>query len=264
MSFMTERYFQMLESHKLYDRIFDDYSLRLFVEHHVVCVWSYNYLLRNIYQELVSMIQPLNSQAQKEALRIISEAILEEEVEEQTDGSLLSHLEIYLEAMQELGADVGPILSFFDMQESGASWQESLAASHFPASVAQYARSMGELFERPLHERAAVLFYEGEPFIPDTFLNRLGQLGARHDVNRLLDYFERHIEGLKRPGFSTSGRLVEIFCGDNPQLNDEAEKAAEQAMQIRIDLWNKLSDNLGAGPAKASPRRNLRLVTGAL
>ncbi len=264
MSFMTERYFQMLESHKLYDRIFDDYSLRLFVEYHVVCVWAYNYLLRDIYQELVSMIQPLNSQSQKEAIRLISETILEEEVEEQNDGSLLSHLEIYLEAMQALGADVGPILSFFDMQESGSTWEEALEEARFPPAVARYAQGLGRMFARPLHERAAVLFYEGEPFIPDTFLNRLGQLGAKHSVNRLLDYFERHIEGLKRPGFSASGRLVEIFCGDNPQLNDEAEKAAEEVMRLRVDLWNNLADQLGAAPGKAPNRQGLRLITSAL
>lgn len=43
MSFITERYFQILENHKLYERVNDEQSLRLFMEHHVICVWSYNF-----------------------------------------------------------------------------------------------------------------------------------------------------------------------------------------------------------------------------
>ena len=240
MSFITERYFQILESHKLYERIYNEQALRLFVEHHVICVWAYNFLLRQIHQEVVALVHPLNSQAQKEAIRLVSKIILEEEVEEQHDGSLLSHLEIYLEAMQDLGADISPVVCFFDMQEAGYTWQEALKHANFSAPVALYARKISRLAQQPIHERAAALFYEGEPYIPDSFLEQLGQMGTKAKVNRLLDYFERHIEGLKRPGFSASGRLVEIFCGDNELLNEDAEKAAEQAMKNRIELWDHL------------------------
>ncbi len=109
-----------------------------------------------------------------------------------------------------------------------------------------------------------MLFYEGEPYIPDAFLQRLGQLSPRLQVHRLLDYFERHIEGLKRPGFSATGRLVEIFCADDEILNLEAEKAAEEAMKARIELWSHLTSQLHAAPVrKAEHRAALRLVTSA-
>ncbi len=264
MSFITERYFQILENHKLYERVADEASLRLFIEHHVICVWSYNFLLRDIHQELVTMIHPLNSQSQKEAIRLVSEMILEEEVEEQNDGTLVSHLEIYLEAMQDLGANISPIVSFFDLQDSGQTWQTALKHAHFPTAVSRYARKMSRIAEGPLHERAAALFYEGEPFIPDAFLMRLGLLGNAVKIGRLLDYFERHIEGLKRPGFSASGRLVEILCGDDEQMALEAEKAAEEAMKNRVDLWNQISDKLETlpQPIKPAPKTsNLRLIS---
>jgi hypothetical protein len=267
MSFITERYFQILENHKLYERVNDEQSLRLFVEHHVICVWSYNYLLREIHQELVSLIHPLNSQSQKEAIRLASELILEEEVEEQQDGSLLSHFEIYLEAMQDLGANISPIVSFFDLQDSGQNWQTALKHARFPTAVSRYARKMSRFAQAPLHERAAALFYEGEPFIPDSFLLRLGQLDSSVKVGRLLDYFERHIEGLKRPGFSASGRLVEILCSNDEQMSREAEQAAEEAMKNRVELWNFMSEQLESLPApikKPRPATTLRLVSTSL
>lgn len=263
MSFMTERYFQMLETHKLYERVGDEKALRTFIEHHVICVWGYSYLLRNIYQELVNGIHPLISQEQKEALRLVSEIILDEEVEEQHDGSLMSHMEVYMEAMQDLGADMGPIVTFFDMQDAGADWQDSLEAAQFSPALMRYAQIIGSFFDRPLHERAAVLFYEGEPYIPDGFLSKLGQLSSRFKTHRLLDYFERHIEGLKRPGFSAAGRLVEIFCGDSDAYNDAAERAAECVMKARIELWNEIATELKV-PDQLPDRKGLRLITNVI
>ena len=260
MSFMTERYFQILENHKLYKKIQDETALRTFVEHHILCVWGYGFLLRNLYQDLVGRIAPLASQPQKEAQKLIAGIMIDEEFEEQADGSLSSHLELYLEAMQSLGADMSPTISLFDMFEHGQPWKIGLQQSHFPSLAARYARCILSFAERPLHERAAILFYEGEPFIPDNFLVHLSSLGPKTDS--LVEYFERHIEGLKKPGFSASGRLVELFCGDDAQLNDEAEKAAELIMNLRIELWNEIYDRIeDKEAAVVAPKTHLSLVS---
>lgn len=263
MSFMTERYFQILENHKLYKGIQDDNALKTFVEHHILCVWGYNFLMRNLYKDLVSRIEPLATQPQKEAQRLIAEMMVEEEFAEQEDGSSASHLELYIEAMQMIGADTAPTITLFDMYENGQEWKIGLQQSNFPSLAARYARCILSFAERPLHERAALLFYEGEPFIPDSFLHAISGMSPGADA--LVEYFERHIEGLKKPGFSASGRLVELFCGDDEALNDEAEKAAELIMNLRIELFNEISDRIEAdqGVRKDSPERNnhLRLVT---
>ena len=262
MSFMTERYFQILENHKLYKMIKDEEALRIFAEHHILCVWGYGFLMRNIYQDLVKRIEPLATQTQKEAQRLIAQMMIEEEFSEQEDGSSASHLEVYIEAMQLMGADTGPTISLFDIYENGQGWKIGLQQSNFPSLAARYARCILSFAERPLHERAALLFYEGEPFISDTFLHNISGLSQGSDA--LVEYFEAHIEGLKKPGFSASGRLVELFCGDNVQLNDEAEKAAELIMNLRIELFNEIADRIEAvqGSVKADSARNhLKLVT---
>ena len=266
MSFMTERYFQLLETHRIYDRLHDEASLRLFVEHHVICVWIYNYLMRDLYQEIANHIQPMSSQVQKEAIRLISELVLEEEVDEQNDGTLISHMEIYLEAMQDLGADVGPIMSFFDLLESGKDWVEAARQAHFPIESQLYFEKINVFFESPVHERAALLFYEGEPYVPDSFLNKLNVLSQTAKTARLLEYFEKHIEGLKRPGFSAIGRLVELFCGDDEDLNAAAEARAEEAMKIRLEFWGQIAGKLSDKDSSSSrlQRSNLRLITNAV
>lgn len=241
MSFLTERLFQVLDNHRLYDLTVNHDTLRFFLERHVICAWSYRAFLQSIQRELVNLSLPVNSDDHKEALRHVSELILDEEVEDRGNGRFASHMELYLEAMQELKCDLAPVLSFFDMLESGIEPLTAVEDAGFPLEVIKYARQALSLIREPLHVRAAALFYEGEPFIPDRFLYQLYRLGDFMPVEKLLDYFESHIEGLKRPGFSLAGRLVEIFCKTDPLLNREAEAAAEKMMSFRLDLWNAMA-----------------------
>jgi hypothetical protein len=123
---------------------------------------------------------------------------------------------------------------------------------------------MSRFAQAPLHDKAAALFYEGEPFIPDSFLFHIGQLGNTAKIGRLLDYFERHIEGLRRPGFSASGRLVEILCSNDEKMSLEAEQSAEEAMKNRVELWAYITGQLEALPEpikKQKPAASLRLVS---
>lgn len=244
MSFMTDRYFQMLENHKIYDLISDEKSLAHFMERHVVCVWLYHTLIKLLHGELVECSKTINSIEQKECLRLITEVILDEIVEDQGNGQIQSHLELYVNAMEDVGANMGPILCFFDLLEKEEDPLKALRYARFSEEVIRYCRVVIPFFKAPAYQKAAVLFYEGEPYIPDRFLVNIEDLLPKVEVNGLLDYFESHIEGLKRPGFSASGRLVEIICSHSSQRNKRAERTAERVMKARIDLWNCISHSL--------------------
>ncbi|NRA64298.1 MAG: DUF3050 domain-containing protein [Pseudobacteriovorax sp.] len=242
MSFIVDRYYQMLENHKLYNLVNSPQSLVTFLESHVVCVWGYHALLRSLYKDLVTKIQNINSDSSKECLRLITEVVLDEVVEDLGDGQFQSHLELYIEAMEDAGANVSPILTFFDMLEKGFAVRRSLELSGFTPESVRYAKTIVGFLNEPMHKKAAALFYEGEPFIPDHFLGRIESLGQRMATNLILDYFEGHIEGLKRPGFSATGRLVEILCCGDKVLHEQAEKVAEKIMKTRLELWNCLGN----------------------
>ena len=70
MSFMTDRYFQMLENHKIYDLLFNRQSIVYFLERHVICVWLYHTLIKSLYSELVDNLKCINSVEHKECLRL--------------------------------------------------------------------------------------------------------------------------------------------------------------------------------------------------
>ena len=197
-------------------------------------------------------------------IRLISEIILDEEVDDLGDGRILSHLELYLEAMEDLGCNMTPILAFFDLLDEGIGSEKAFDFVNFPDEVVSYARFGMKILEKPIHARAAALFYEGEPFIPDRFLLRIDQMGRRLKVGRFIDYMERHIEGLKRPGFSAAGRLVELLCQNDANLNREAEMIAEAVMNRRIELWDAIATGLDRLPPGdfllSPPAGRLRLV----
>lgn len=259
MSFMIDRYYQMLERHKIYKLLNNQTSLANFMERHVVCVWVYHSLLRSLYQDIVSQLTDLNGDRSKECLRLITEIVLEEVVEDLGDGQYQSHLELYVEAMEDLGANITPILTFFDMLEKGYTTKRSLELANFPIEAVRYAKTILPLLKEPPYKKAAALFYEGEPFIPDSFLTQVEVLLPKVPVNLLLDYFEGHIEGLKRPGFSATGRLVEIFCASDKRYELQAEKIAEKVMKSRLELWNLIATDLDT---YADPEPVLRVLTG--
>ncbi len=264
MSFLTERFFQILDKHRLYGLINGPASLQYFMERHVLCVWGYHELIKGLQADIVRSSQPINTEPYKQVLRLINEIVLDEQVDQLPDGRIVSHLELYLEVMEELDCNMDSVFTFFDCLESGMKPKLALRSVEFPVEVSKFAEFLISCFDRPMHQRATILFYEGEPFVPDFFLQQLERISTKSHTDKLIDYWERHIEGLKRPGFSTAGRLVEVLCMDDPKLNREAEEAAEQIMAKRIDLWNAIAIGLekkvGCEIVQPKPVHHLHLV----
>lgn len=264
MSFVIERYFQILENHQIYSQINSIQNLAFFAERHVVCVWSYNALLRSLQRDLIAQSMPLNSEPHKIAVRLITELILSEEVSDLGDGSFQSHLELYLEAMRDVNCDISQMFTFFDLLAQEKDMEEILEQSNFAPEVEKYARVTMALLEMPIHRRAAALFYEGEPFIPDRFLINLWGLKHNPAVEKFVHYFERHIEGIKCDGYSQTGRLVEVLCSFDENLRRETDKIAEITMKNRIELWGSILDGIEGLPQVAdsdkSRQRFLKVV----
>lgn len=244
MSFVTDRYFQMLENHRIYDMLRSREALKFFLERHVICVWIYNLFLQSLHKEIVISHKFLDSYDRKECLRLITETALEELVDEPEEGFFQSHLEMYIDAMEQIGANTSQVLCFFDLLEVGKDYCDSMKYAKISEDVIRYAARILPFLDGPAHHKAAVLFYEGEPYIPDRFLMMLESLEPKGSIGMLVEYFESHIEGLKKPGYSSSGRLVEILCSQGETFQLEAESIAERVMKYRLDLWNSMSADL--------------------
>lgn len=113
-----------LEHHSVYQAVGDLKSLRTFMEHHVFCVWDFMSLLKALQQELAPAGAPWFPDSTGGVRRLINEIVLAEESDEAPGlGSkrlFISHFEMYVQAMSEVGANVLPINTFLeDVKEKG-------------------------------------------------------------------------------------------------------------------------------------------------
>ncbi|MGE0171483.1 MAG: DUF3050 domain-containing protein [Oligoflexales bacterium] len=268
MSFLTERYYQILSKHQLYHAIADVRGLKYFMERHVICMWSYNSLIKSLYQDIARVALPLNSSVYKNALRLISQIMLGEEVEDLGDGYLASHLELYLDAMQDLECDTSSVFAFFDLIEKGMPLAKAAKLANFSSEVNCYLGQTIHNLSQPAHVKAALLYFEAEPFVPENFYEDLAEMTRKNGFPFCSEYFERLGDGCRDNNLSLMHALAESLCLSDKDLKEEAEKACEALLGEKVRLWNGISHSL-ADQNEAhfvEPRRkifppHLRLVT---
>ena len=101
----TTELLERLISHPLYDELRDEESLRIFMRSHVFCVWDFQCLLKALQRKVTCVDVPWLPTADPEARRMVNEIVLDEESDEAPGGGHLSHFELYLQAMEDCGAD---------------------------------------------------------------------------------------------------------------------------------------------------------------
>ena len=260
---MAKRIYQLLVQHKLYEKITSMDRVRAFMEQHIICVWSYHSILKQLQQDLLKALQPFGGERVREALHLMSQLILEEEVSQTADGRYVSLFELYLESLQAIGGDVSHIMTFFDALESGKDVEKSLALARFSPAMMQYALHTAAALKLNPLQKAVTLYYETEPFIPMSLLDQISRLNKKSCLDDLLTYFHLHLDGMEYAGGSPMNQLVGILGGDCEMLQGETSQAAEQVLQHRLQLWDEIAISIEDMPEILLPmplHRHLRLV----
>ncbi len=228
-----------LAQHPLYQAIQTPEELRVFCERHVFAVWDFMALLKSLQRELTGLDSPWVPTEDGEAARFLNEIVLGEESDEIEPGRYGSHFVWYLEAMEEIGADTGPIRTLVDGVRRGQSVHALLDAPEIPGEAAQFTRTTLGFLDRPLHERAAVFFHGREDLIPQMFVPLVERfVAAGHRCERLLAYLRRHIEVDGDSHGPLAQRLLERLYAGQTSKRLEAEQAAHQALVARHRLWD--------------------------
>lgn len=247
-----------LRAHRLYEGIRTPAALRLFVEHHVVCVLDFMSLLKSLQRELTCVAVPWAPTADPEAARLIQAIVLDEETDRLPDGRISSHFAWYLEAMDEVGADSRPARALAGALATGTSLAAALRASALPPAARAFGASTASFLERPLHARAAAFFHGREEILPGLFLALLERLEAQGlPCTILRAYLQRHIELDGGDHGPQAERLLErLFAGDAVR-RAEAEATALESLDARERLWDAIARGVAAPD---SPRGESILV----
>src|SRR6218665_2950186 len=112
---------QQIINHKVYGEISELEDLQIFMEHHIYAVWDFMSLLKALQINLTCTTLPWFPVGDAVTRQLINEIVAGEESDLDEKGDIKSHFELYLDAMEQVGANTKPILTFITALQNGAS-----------------------------------------------------------------------------------------------------------------------------------------------
>ncbi len=244
---------QYLLQHPVYQVIGSMEDLRMYTAYHVFAVWDFMSLLKRLQHDLTGTAVPWLPRGQEPYTRFVNEIVVGEESDEAGGGRYQSHFCLYLDAMEQIGADSRVIRGFLEQLRHGAEWSDALDALEVDERVKAFVRfDLGLAQNAATHEVAAAFFYGREDIIPEMFLRIIGGLGHDNALERLRYYLQRHIEIDTDSHGPLASRLVRYLCGDDQDKTDRAAEIARQALRFRIGLFDAVADRIARRRAQES------------
>jgi Protein of unknown function (DUF3050) len=231
---------ESLVNHPLYRELTNQERVRIFMKHHVFAVWDFFSLLKRLQTEVTCVTVPWLPRGLGDHARFITEIVVAEECDEGVNGGHLSHFELYLSAMDELGADKTPVEGFIRRLTGGVDVFAALDSPEIPSTAQEFVRHTLEVaLNGAPHEVAASFCHGRENLLPDV----LG--GARDGMQEVLDetpvfkhYLERHITLDHDEHGPLALQLLAAMCQGDPVRLAEADRVAVEAIEARSRLWD--------------------------
>lgn len=239
---------ELLLNHSLYGKVKTIDDLRHFLEGHVYAVWDFMSLLKALQSKLTCTSTPWLPVGNPEIRYLINEIVLAEETDITLDGKRQSHYEMYIDAMKECGADTSVIESFLRDVESTQNIFVSIRTSALHENIKQFLNFTFTVIEQGKpHEIAAAFTFGREDLIPSMFTEILRNFQSNFpetNLEKLIYYFERHIELDADEHGPMAMQMIAELCGNDDQKWKEAEEISALALEKRIGLWNALEENI--------------------
>ena len=242
-----DEYRSVLVNHSLYNKINSIEAIQRFMETHVFAVWDFMSLLKRLQLELTCTSTPWIPVGNPITRRLINEIVFGEESDVDQNGQALSHFELYLRAMEDIGADTRAINSYIKQLKQGESWEKALVNSGASHAAIQFVHNTMDFVEHaPIHVVAGVFTYGREDLIPDMFISIVRELSEKghSGAQTLVYYLERHIEIDGDEHGPMALQMIEELCeGDNTK-KQESVHAAKQALESRVQLWDAIAETI--------------------
>lgn len=239
---------ELLLQHSLYGKVKTIDDLRHFLEGHVYAVWDFMSLLKALQSKLTCTTTPWLPVGNPEMRYLINEIVLAEETDINAEGQRQSHYEMYLNAMKACGADTSAIEAFLeDVVET-----QNIFVSIKKSGLHEHIKGFLDFTFRVIdkghpHEIAAAFTFGREDLIPSMFTEILKNFRDNFpeaNLDKLIYYFERHIELDADEHGPMAMQMVTELCGTDTRKWKEVEEVSVMALEKRIALWDAIEENI--------------------
>ena len=243
---------EILLQHSLYGKIKTVEDLHQFLENHVYAVWDFMSLLKALQNKLTCTTTPWFATQNPETRYLINEIVLAEESDLTLDGKRLSHFEMYLDAMQESGADTTSIHAFLENVRTTQNIFVSIKQSNLHPKIKEFIDFTFRIIdEGQPHKIAAAFTFGREDLIPNMFTEILRNFQNNFpemDLSQLIYYFERHIELDADEHGPMAMQMITELCQDDEYKWKDVEEISILALQKRIGLWDAIEEKIVQKP----------------
>jgi hypothetical protein len=234
---------QEIINHKVYTQINDIEDLQIFMQHHIYAVWDFMSLLKALQNNLTCTQVPWTPKGSAETRYLINEIVVGEECDVDLDGNRRSHFELYLDAMEQCGADTKRINAFIEKIQSNITVKESLSLTTDDKGINQFVNGTFDVIQSEKdYLQAAVFTFGREDLIPSMFISIVNDIYQRipSSVSVFKYYLERHIEVDGDHHSHLALEMTSSLCGDDVSKWNEVEQAVTASLKQRIKLWDSV------------------------
>lgn len=227
---------QQLTKHPVYSTFKDIDSIRHFMGYHVFAVWDFMSLLKSLQIHLTCVTLPWKpSRYPTEVVRLINQIVLGEESDVDLEGNPVSHFELYLKGMEEIGASTVLIREFLKTNDYSLIPEGAREFVKYNIDVAQNGHVV---------EVASSFFFGREKLIPDMFQAIVDTLKKENiSAPTFLYYLERHIEVDSGEHGPLALKALSYLTGGDKELELMALNSGIKALEMRTKLWDNVLEN---------------------
>ncbi|GAA0739841.1 DUF3050 domain-containing protein [Gaetbulibacter jejuensis] len=235
-----------LNNHDLYKALSTPDDIKIFMEQHVFAVWDFMSLLKALQNQLTTTSLPWLPAKNPATARFINEIVLGEESDVNELGAPKSHYEMYLDAMNQIGASTSQMHQLVQFLNNGDSLENAIKNCNLDTATENFINYTFEIIStNEAHKIASAFTFGREDVIPDMFFQIINQSQTNdNSYSKLTYYLNRHIELDGDEHGPLSLKMIEELCGNDDQKWQDVLQVAKDALKQRIVLWDGIYENI--------------------
>jgi hypothetical protein len=230
-----------LHHHPIYESIKSMEDMKVFMESHVWAVWDFMTLLKRLQREFTNTNLIWTPRSSAENARFIVEICKSEESDEFENGSHISHFELYLLAMEDIGANTQPIREFVRKLEQGVLFSDALHDAPISDGLKTFVSyTVSTALHGTTIQATSAFFFGREDPIPEMFSKFLKHFSDSDNLRNFKHYLARHIEVDGSDHGPKAMMLLDSITNQDPEKINESIRTGVDAITHRIMFWNDI------------------------